>query len=126
MKFRWFKEFKEFAVKGKMIDIAIGVIIGTAFNNVVYILVKEVLIPPLSLLTNGTHLGNRKIVFREAIIKEKQYIEAITIGYGKLIEAGVDFLVIAFTVFMVVKLMNAMKKRGEDSKNETLVTPKNI
>lgn len=127
MKFKLFQEFKEFAVKGNMIDIAIGVIIGTAFNKVVNVLVKEVLMPPLSFMTDGANWENKKIILREAILIDgKTNLEEIAIGYGKLIEAGVDFLVIAFTVFIVVKLMNSMKKKADDPKNKTVATPKNI
>lgn len=127
MKFKLLQDFKEFAIKGNMIDIAIGVIIGTAFNKVVNVLVKEVLMPPLSLMTDGANWENRKIILREAILADgKTKAEEIAIGYGKLIEAGVDFLVIAFTVFIVVKLMNSIKKEAEDPKNKKVVTPKNI
>ncbi|WP_435414029.1 large conductance mechanosensitive channel protein MscL [Polaribacter aestuariivivens] len=127
MKIKLLKDFKEFAVKGNMIDIAIGVIIGTAFNKVVNVLVKEVLMPPLSFMTDGTNWENRKIILREAIVNEgKTKVEEIAIGYGKLLEAGIDFLVISFTVFIVVKLMNSLKKEAEDPKNSKVVTPKNI
>jgi len=122
-----FQEFKEFAVKGNMIDIAIGVIIGAAFNKVVNVLVKEVLMPPLSFLTNGTNWENKKFILREAIVIDGvTKPEEIAIGYGKLVGAGIDFLVIAFTVFIVVKIMNSIKKKAEDPKNKTIVTPKNI
>ncbi|WP_439128354.1 large conductance mechanosensitive channel protein MscL [Polaribacter sp.] len=127
MKFKLIEEFKEFAVKGNMIDIAIGVIIGTAFNKVVNVLVKEVLMPPLSFMTDGGNWANRKIILREAVNNnDTKGIEEIAIGYGKLIEAGIDFLVIAFTVFLVVKVMNALKKKADDPKNKTIATPKNI
>ena len=127
MKFKLFEEFKEFAVKGNMIDIAIGVIIGGAFNKVVNVLVKEVFLPPLSFLTDGTNWGNKKLILREAVFKEGVLNpEEIAIGYGKLFEAGIDFLVITFTVFIVVKLMNSLKKQSEDPKNKKVVTPKNI
>lgn len=122
-----YREFKEFAVKGNMIDIAIGVIIGAAFNKVVNVLVKEVLMPPLSFMTQGKNWANKKIVLREAgIVDGVVKLEEIAIGYGKLIEAGVDFLVITFTVFLVVKVMNSIKKKADDPKNTTVVTPKNI
>jgi large conductance mechanosensitive channel len=127
MKFKLLEEFKEFAVKGNMIDIAIGVIIGAAFNKVVSTLVKEVLMPPLAFMTNGTKWENKKIILREAVlVKEKISVDEIAIGYGKLFEAGIDFLIIAFTVFIVVKAMNAMKKKADDPKNKAIVTPKNI
>lgn len=121
------KEFKEFAVKGNMIDIAIGVIIGSAFNKVVDVLVKEIFLPPLSFMTDGINWENKRIVLREAITKDGIVKpEEIAIGYGKLIEAGVDFLIIGFTVFLVVKLMNALKKKADDPANKTETTPKNI
>jgi large conductance mechanosensitive channel len=127
MKIKLLEEFKEFAVKGNMIDIAIGVIIGAAFNKVVNTLVKEILMPPLSFMTNGTNWENKKVVLREAIaIDGAKKLEEIAIGYGKLIEAGVDFMIIALTVFLVVKTMNIMQKKAEDPKNLKVVTPKNI
>lgn len=127
MKFKLFKEFKEFAVKGNMIDIAIGVIIGTAFNKVVDVLVKEVFFPPLSLLTDGVTLEDKRILLREGVTEEGMAkVPEVAIGYGKLLEAGVDFLVIGFTVFLVVKVMNSIKQKAEDPKNEAEVTPKNI
>ena len=127
MKFKLIEDFKEFAVKGNMIDIAIGVIIGAAFNKVISVLVKEVLMPPLSFMTQGTKWENKKIILREAIlVKEKITVDEIAIGYGKLFEASIDFLIIAFTVFMVVKVMNSMKKKADDPKNKAVVTPKNI
>ena len=124
---KFLKDFKEFAVKGNMIDIAIGVIIGTAFNKVVNTLVKEVFMPPLSYMTDGNNWENKKIVLRDAIlVNGKQTVEEIAIGYGKLIEASIDFLVIAFSVFLVVKVMNKLKKKADDPKNKTVTTPKNI
>tara|TARA_R110002020_G_scaffold18896_1_gene65272 strand:+ start:149 stop:610 length:462 start_codon:yes stop_codon:yes gene_type:complete len=127
MKLKLIQEFKEFAIKGNMIDIAIGVIIGSAFNKVVDVLVTEIFLPPLSFLTNGINWENKKIVLREAItIEGVTHPEEIAIGYGKLLEASVDFLIIGFTVFLVVKLMNSIRKKAEDPKNETVTTPKNI
>lgn len=121
-----FNEFKEFALKGNMIDIAIGVIIGTAFNKVVDVLVKEIFLPPLSLLTNGVHLSDKKIVLRDAYIDENTIVNEVAIGYGSFIEASVDFLIIAMTVFVVVKVMNQLKNKAEDVEDITVKTPKDI
>ena len=127
MKIKLLKEFKEFAIKGNMIDIAIGVIIGAAFNKVVDVLVKEIFLPPLSFLTDGVNWENKRIVLREAVtINGVTKPEEIAIGYGKLLEAGVDFMIIGFTVFLVVKLMNSIRSNAEDPKNPKEVTPKNI
>lgn len=121
------KEFKEFAVKGNMIDIAIGVIIGSAFNKVVDVLVKEIFLPPLSFLTDGINLENKKLILREAVtVDGVAKPEQIAIGYGKLIEVSVDFCIIGFVVFLVVKIMNTIRKKADDPKNATEKTPKNI
>ena len=122
-----FKEFKEFAVKGNMIDIAIGVIIGAAFNKVVNVLVKEIFLPPLSFLTDGINWENKRWVLREAITVDGVIKpEEIAIGYGKLLEAGIDFIIIGFTVFLIVKLMNRLKNKAQDPKDKTEKTPKDI
>lgn len=116
------KEFKDFAVKGNMIDMAVGIIIGTAFNNVVNTLVKKVVMPPLSLLTDDVHLSERKYILREAVGE----VSEIAIGYGELIEVLIDFMVIALTIFIVIKGINRFKKKAEDPENKTVETPKNI
>ncbi|RMA64479.1 large-conductance mechanosensitive channel protein MscL [Ulvibacter antarcticus] len=116
------REFKDFAVKGNMIDMAVGIIIGTAFNNVVNTIVKKVVMPPLSLLTDDVNLANRTYVLREA----SEGMEEVAIGYGALFEALIDFIIIAFTIFIVIKFINRFKKKAEDPKNKTVETPKNI
>ncbi len=116
------KEFKDFAIKGNMIDMAVGIIIGTAFNNVVNTLVKKVVMPPLSLLTDDVNLAERKYILREA----EGEASAVAIGYGELIEVLIDFTIIALTIFVVIKFMNRFKKKAEDPKNKAVETPKNI
>lgn len=123
-----FKEFKEFAVKGNMIDMAVGIIIGTAFNRVVDVLVKQVVMPPLSMLTGRIQYGDRKWVLREGIPAADggEAVEEVAIGYGLLIEVAIDFIIIGFVVFLVVKFMNRFRKRAEDPKDKTVSTPKDI
>lgn len=116
------KEFKDFAIKGNMIDMAVGIIIGTAFNNVVNTLVKKVVMPPLSLLTDDVNIAERKYVLKPAVGEATE----VAIGYGELIEVMVDFVVIALTIFIVIKFINRFKKKAEDPKNKTVETPKNI
>jgi large conductance mechanosensitive channel len=121
------KEFKEFAVKGNMIDIAIGLIIGASFNKVVDVLVKEIFLPPLSFLTDGVNWENKKLILRESLTENGiSKLEEIAIGYGKLIEVIVDFLVVAITVFLVVKFINIIRNKAEDPNDETMTTPKDI
>ena len=127
MAIKLLKEFKEFAVKGNMIDIAIGVIIGAAFNKVVDVLVKEVFLPPLSLITGGANFQDKRIILRAGSSEEGvPQVEEIAIGYGKFIEAGLDFLIIGMTVFLVIKFMNSLRKKTDDPENKTEVTPKDI
>jgi len=123
-----FKEFKEFAVKGNMIDMAVGIIIGTAFNKVVDVLVKQVIMPPLSMLTDGVNYADRKVVLKEAVGTEgsSDFINEVSIGYGLLIETLIDFIVIGFVVFLVVKFMNNFRNKAQDPKNKQVVTPKDI
>lgn len=124
--FKIFNEFKEFAIKGNMIDIAIGVIIGAAFNKVVDVLVKQIFMPPLAYLTNGASWENKKIILRKAVENGTDKVDEIAIGYGKLIEASVDFFIISLTVFIVVKFMNSLRKKADDTNDKTVTTPKDI
>jgi large conductance mechanosensitive channel len=123
-----YKEFKEFAVKGNMIDMAVGIIIGVAFNKVVDVLVKQILMPPLSLLTKGVNFSNKKIILQNAITDVEGNIttEEVAIGYGLLIEVFVDFLIIGFVVFVIVKFMNRLKNKAQDVEDKTVATPKDI
>lgn len=118
----FFQEFKNFAVKGNMVDLAVGIIIGTAFNNVVTTIVKKVVMPPLSVLTSNVNLSNWRYVLREA----SEGVEEVAIGYGELLEVSVDFMIIAMTIFVVIKGMNKLKAKAEDPKDEQVVTPKDI
>lgn len=123
------KEFKEFAIKGNMIDMAVGIIIGTAFNKVVDVLVKQVVLPPLSLLTEGVNFADRKIILREGLVSASEGmadIQEISVGYGALTEAMLDFLIVGFTIFLVVKFMNRFRRKAQDPKNKTVETPKDI
>lgn len=121
------QEFKEFTVKGNMVDIAIGVIIGASFNKVVDVLVKQIFMPPLSMLTNGVNWSNKKIILQEAIIKNgTAQSEEIAIGYGHLFEVLLDFFIIGLTVFLVVKFINIIRDKAEDPKDVTIKTPKDI
>lgn len=118
----FFKDFKSFAVKGNMIDLAIGIIIGTAFNKVVNTLVSKIVMPPLSLMTDDVNLANKKWVLRQA----REEVEEVAIGYGELIESLIDFGVIALTIFIMIKFINRFKAKAEDPENKEVETPKNI
>jgi large conductance mechanosensitive channel len=105
-----------------MIDMAIGIIIGVAFNNVVGVLVKKVIMPPLTLISDGVSLSEKKYLLREAT----EGVTELAIGYGELIEVLIDFSIITFTVFLVVKFMNRFRRKADDPKDKEIETPKNI
>lgn len=116
------EEFKNFAIKGNMVDMAIGIIIGASFNAVVNSLVKKIIMPPLSLLTEGVNLGDKKYILREAA----EGIEEVAIGYGDLLNVLIDFLIVAMTIFLVVKGMNRFRDKAEDPEDAEVETPRNI
>ena len=104
------KEFKEFAVKGNMIDMAVGIVIGGAFGKIIASLVTDVIMPPIGLLLGGVDFSNLLIVLKEAT----EAAEAITLNYGVFISTLVDFTIIAFAIFMVIKAINSAKKKEEE------------
>lgn len=102
-------EFKQFAVKGNMIDMAVGIIIGAAFGKVVSSLVNHIIMPPLGLAIGGVDFGELAIVLKAAT----EEAAAVTIGYGAFIQSIVDFLIIALAIFVAIKSINAMKREEE-------------
>jgi large conductance mechanosensitive channel len=119
---KFYEEFKDFAIKGNMIDMAIGIILGTAFNRVVSVIVKKIFMPPLSFITDDVSLADKKVILREATEKSAE----LAIGYGELIESLIDFFIIALTVFVIVKGMNQFRRKAENPKDKEVETPKNI
>ena len=116
------KEFKEFAIKGNMIEMAVGIVIGASFNSVVDVLVKNVLLPPLSLLSDGVNFQDKKIILR----RRTSDLSEVSIDYGLLINTLVDFLIVGFTIFIIVKFFNTLKRKSEDITESSIETPKNI
>tara|TARA_X000000950_G_scaffold26226_1_gene28274 strand:- start:1729 stop:2139 length:411 start_codon:yes stop_codon:yes gene_type:complete len=119
---KFIKEFKEFAIKGNMIEMAVGIVIGASFNSVVNVLVKNVLLPPLSLLSEGVNFQEKKIILR----KGTSDISEVSIDYGLLINTLVDFFIVGFTIFIIVKFFNSLKRKSEDINESSIETPKNI
>jgi len=122
------KEFKEFAIKGNMIDLAVGVIIGAAFNKIVDALVKHIITPPLGYLTSGTDISDLKWVIKapELDATGKVVKEGVIISYGIFFEACIDFLIVAVTIFLVIKGFNSLRREAEDESNPVVETPKDI
>lgn len=125
---KFVNEFKKFAVKGNMIDLAIGIIIGAAFNKIVTVLVEKIIMPPLGYLTAGVDLGDLKWVLSSPVQAEDGSIvtPGVVIGYGAFIEAMMDFGIIALTLFFVVRVVNSLKDEAENENSDAVPTPKNI
>lgn len=118
------KEFKEFAIKGNVIDMAVGVIIGGAFGKIVSSLVNDILMPPIGQLIGGINFSNLKIVLSQAIVESGEVVKPeAAIYYGNFIQTVVDFLIIAFCIFTMIKAINKLK-RHEEEKVATEPAPK--
>jgi len=114
------KEFREFALKGNVVDMAVGIIIGVAFGAVIKSLVDNVLMPPIGLLLGNVDFGNLLVVLKAgapagpyATLAEAQDAGAVAISYGVFVNAIVSFVIVAFAVFMVVRQVNRMKREEE-------------
>ncbi|WP_221452677.1 large-conductance mechanosensitive channel protein MscL [Mucilaginibacter sp. FT3.2] len=102
------KEFKEFAMRGNVVDLAVGVVIGAAFGKIVTSLVTDIVMPPIGLLTGGIDFKDLKIHLKDADVVKK--IASVDINIGNFINIVIEFLIIAFCIFMVVKGINSLKK----------------
>ena len=111
------KEFKEFAVKGNMVDLAVGIIIGGAFGKVVSSLVSDVLMPPLGLLIGGFNFTDIKIQLKEAVLDATGKIihAPVTLNVGNFIQSLVDFTIVAFAVFLLVKAINSLHRKAKEA-----------
>ncbi|ATA20228.1 large conductance mechanosensitive channel [Gibbsiella quercinecans] len=104
------KEFREFAMRGNVVDLAVGVIIGAAFGKIVSSLVADIIMPPLGLLIGGVDFKQFHLVLREA----QGSVPAVVMNYGVFIQTIFDFVIVAFAIFMAIKLMNKLRRKQED------------
>lgn len=100
-------EFKKFALKGNVVDMAVGIIIGAAFGKIVSSLVADVIMPPIGILLGGADFSSLSLTLKAATESQPP----VVVGYGKFINNIIDFLIVAFAIFMVVKTMNSLKKK---------------
>ncbi|MEC7378041.1 MAG: large-conductance mechanosensitive channel protein MscL [Pseudomonadota bacterium] len=105
------KEFKEFAVKGNVVDMAVGIIIGVAFGKIVSSFVADVLMPPIGLLVGGVDFSNLAVTLKAA----EEGAAAVTLRYGVFIQTVLDFVIVAFAVFIGVKALNMMRKKEAET-----------
>ena len=127
---KWLNEFKTFAMRGNVLDMAIGIIIGGAFGKIVSSLVADVIMPPIGLLVGGVNFTDWKIVLHEAVIEAGQVVKPnVTLNIGSFLQTVFDFIIIAFSIFLVVKAVNSISKKKEEeaaaaepTKEEVLLT----
>lgn len=120
------QEFKSFAMRGNVVDMAVGIIIGGAFGKIVSSFVKDVIMPPIGMMIGGVDFSDLAITLKEAVGETP----AVLISYGAFIQTVLDFVIIAFAIFMVIRAMNSLKKKEEEkpaappapSKEELLLT----
>ena len=104
-------EFKKFAMRGNVVDMAVGIVIGGAFGKIVSSFVSDVLMPPIGMLMGGVDFKDLAVVLKPAA----EDMAAVTLNYGAFIQTVLDFVIIAFAIFMVIKAMNNMKKKEEEA-----------
>lgn len=103
------KEFRDFAMRGNVIDLAVGIVIGTAFGAITSSLVKDVIMPPIGVLMGKVDFSNLKWT----MIQAAEGVDAVTINYGLFIQSVVNFIIVAWAMFMIIKAMNKLKKKQE-------------
>ena len=127
------KEFKEFAVKGNMLDMAVGIIIGAGFGKIISSLVNDVLMPPLGLILGRVDFTQLKAVLQkgsDAVMDGATIIQPavkqVSINYGNFIQTVIDFIIVAFCIFLVIKAMNKMKKKEEAAPAAPAAPPEDV
>lgn len=114
------KEFKEFAMKGNVVDMAVGIIIGGAFGKIVTSFVNDIIMPPIGMALGGVDFSELAVTLKEA----SEGVEAVTVNYGMFINTVLDFTIIAFAIFIVIKQMNKLKKEEAEPEPEPEEDPK--
>ena len=118
------QEFKQFAMRGNVVDMAVGIIIGGAFGKIVTSIVGDVIMPAVGLLVGGVNFTDLKITLKDAVMEGGEVVSpAVTINYGNFIQVTFDFLIIAFAVFMLVKGVNALSRKKIEEKPATPPAP---
>ena len=117
---QFFNEFKEFAVRGNVMDMAVGVVIGTAFGKITTSLVNDVFMPLIGLLVGGIDLGQLNIVLKPEVLDETGEVvtAAVTLGLGAFLSTVIDFILMAFVIFLMVKAINQLHKLGKKDEEE--------
>ena len=110
------KEFKEFAMRGNVLDMAVGIVIGGAFGKIVSSFVEDILMPPIGVLMGGVNFTDLKVVFKQAVMDGENVVTPeVALRYGNFIQVIIDFLIIAFAIFMLLKAVNKFNKKKEEA-----------
>lgn len=118
------KEFKEFAMKGNVVDMAVGVIIGAAFGKIVSSLVDDIIMPVIGVATGGINFTDYKWVIQKAVMDGQEVLKPeVTMNWGAWIQTVVDFIIVAFCIFVMIKFINNMRKKVEKAKEEVAPAP---
>jgi len=125
-----FKEFKEFAMRGNVVDMAVGIVIGAAFSTIVKSLVNDIIMPPIGLILGGVDFSNIFLTLRGeggyASLKAAQDAGAVTVNLGVFINAVISFVIVAFALFLVIKGMNQLKRKEEEKPEEAPPPPREV
>lgn len=124
---KFLNEFKDFAMRGNVVDMAVGVIIGGAFGKIVSSLVNDIIMPPIGYILGGVNFKDLSFKLGEKLAEDGKTMEAVTLNYGNFIQEVVNFLIIAFCVFLLVKAVMALSKKKSDvpTEPETPAEPSN-
>lgn len=110
------QDFKDFAMKGNVVDMAVGVIIGGAFGKIVTSIVNNIIMPPVGVITGGVDFTDLKVTLKEAVVEGEEVVsEAVTLNYGQFIQDVVDFLIIAFCIFLMVKGIAKLNRKKDEA-----------
>ena len=114
---KFFEEFKAFAMRGNVIDMAVGVVIGGAFGKITTSIVNDIIMPLISMLTGGINFSDWKWVLKEAVLDETgaEIAAAVSVNFGNLVAVIIDFIIIAFAIFCMIKAMNKMHREKEEA-----------
>ena len=118
------QDFKAFALKGNVVDMAVGVIIGGAFGKIVTSVVNNIIMPPIGVITGGVDFTDLKVTLKEAVVEGETVVsEAVTLNYGQFIQDVVDFLIIAFCIFLMIKGIAKLSRKKEEAPAEPAPDP---
>ena len=121
------QEFKQFAMRGNVVDMAVGIIIGGAFGKIVSSVVADIIMPPIGLLVGGVNFTDLKVTLKKAVIENgTEIVPAVTVNYGNFIQTTFDFIIIAMAIFLLIKGINAFNKKKKEEPAAPAAPPADI